>query len=166
MATVGKLTMEAPGDREIVITRTFDAPRQMVFDAFTRPELVPQWLTGPPGSSMPICEIDLRAGGAYRYVLTGPGHPEMTIRGVFKQIVPPERVVATESFDPAWYEGENINTTTFTESGGKTTVTLRIECASKASRDGMLKTGMERGLAFSYDRLEAVLQGTERTKAS
>src|SRR5579862_9454229 len=122
MMTTGKLTMETIGDRAIVITRVFDAPRRMVFDAFTKPELVPQWLIGPPGSSMPICEIDLRVGGAYRYVLTGPGYPEMTIRGVFREVLAPERVVVTESFEPAWYEGENINTTTFVEAAGMTTV--------------------------------------------
>ena len=157
MTLVGKMTVDAPSDREIVMTRVFDAPREMLFDAFTNPELVPQWLTGRPDHTMPVCEIDLRVGGAYRYVWRGPDGMEMSSQGVFREIVPPERVVATERFEPSWYKGENVNTTTFVEAQGKTTVTLRIECGSKEIRDGMLKSGMERGVAFSYDQLEKIL---------
>src|ERR1700678_3475861 len=98
MGTISKLRIESPSDREIVMTRVFDAPRQMLFDAFTKPELVPQWLTGRPDDSMPICEIDLRVGGAYRYILRGPDGFEMSIQGVFREIVAPERVVVTEHF--------------------------------------------------------------------
>lgn len=157
MTLVGKMTIDAPSDREIVMTRVFDAPREMLFDAFTNPELVPQWLTGRPDHSMPVCEIDLRVGGAYRYVWRGPDGMEMSSQGVFREVVPPERVVATERFEPSWYQGENVNTTTFVEAEGKTTVTLRIECGSKEIRDAMLKSGMERGVAFSYDQLEKIL---------
>jgi len=157
MTLVGKMTIDTPSEREIVMTRVFDAPREMLFDAFTNPELVPQWLTGRPDHSMPVCEIDLRVGGAYRYVWQGPDGKQMSSKGVFREVVPPERVVATERFEPSWYEGENINTTTFFESGGKTTVTLRIECGSKEIRDTMLKSGMERGVAYSYDELEKML---------
>jgi len=157
MATISKFRIEAPGDKEIVMTRIFDAPRQMLFDAFTNPELVPQWLTGRPDHTMPVCEIDLRVGGTYRYVWRGPDGQEMSAKGVFRDVSPPERVVATERFEPSWYEGENVNTTTFIEAGGMTTVTLRIQCASKEVREGMLKSGMEQGVAYSYDHLERIL---------
>ena len=157
MTLIAKLMIDTPSDREIVMTRVFDAPRDMLFDAFTNPELVPQWLTGRPDHSMPVCEIDLRAGGAYRYVWRGPDGKEMSSKGVFREVAPPERVIATERFEPSWYEGENVNTTTFIEAGGKTTVTLRIECGSKEIRDTMMKSGMERGVAYSYDELEKML---------
>ncbi|HSY13593.1 MAG TPA: SRPBCC family protein [Verrucomicrobiae bacterium] len=166
MGTISKFKIEAPSDREIVMTRVFDAPRQMLFDAFTKPELVPQWLTGCVGHTMPICEIDLRVGGAYRYVWRGPDGFEMSSQGLFREIVAPERVVATERFEPAWYKGENINTTTFVEADGMTTVTLKIECASRQVRDEMLKSGMDRGVAYSYDQLEKMLGEQMREKAS
>ncbi len=161
MTDLYKMTIDTPSDREIVMTRVFDAPREVLFDAFTNPALVPQWLTGPPDNTMPVCEIDLRVGGAYRYVWRGPDGKEMSSKGIFREVAPPERVVATERFEPSWYQGENVNTTTFVEAGGKTTVTLRIECGSKESRDGMLKTGMERGLAYSFDRLAAMLESKQ-----
>jgi len=166
MKNVGKMTLDAPGDREIVMTRVFDAPRQLVFDAYTKPELLQRWLTGRPDHSMPICEIDLRVGGAYRYVWRGPDGMEMTSRGVFRKVVVPERVVVTERFEPTWYEGEAVNTTTFVEQGGKTTVTLTMQCASKEVRDGILKCGMERGVAFSFDQLEDMLASLPEFKAS
>lgn len=165
MATISKFRVETPGDREIVMTRVFDAPRQMLFDAFTKPELVPQWLTGRPDHTMPVCEIDLRVGGAYRYVWRGPDGREMSSYGVFREVTPPDRVVATERFEPSWYQGENVNTTTFTEADGMTTVTLRIQCGSKEIRDGMLKSGMERGVAYSYDQLERILTSKSHAPA-
>jgi len=166
MATISKLRIETPSDREIVMTRVFDAPRQMLFDAFTKPELVPQWLTGRADHTMPVCEIDLRQGGAYKYVWRGPDGQEMSSYGVFREVAPPERVVATERFEPSWYHGENVNTTTFTEADGMTTVTLRIQCATKEVRDGMLKSGMERGVAYSYDQLERILAAKAQSQAS
>jgi len=166
MATISKLRIDTPSDCEIVMTRVFDAPRQMLFDAFTKPELVPQWLTGRPDHTMPVCEIDLRPGGAYKYVWRGPDGREMSSYGVFREVVPPERVVATERFEPSWYQGENLNTTTFIEADGMTTVKLRILCASKEIRDGMLESGMERGVAYSYDRLEQILTSRKQAKAS
>src|ERR1700740_2690854 len=93
------LTLTTPTEREIAMTRVFDAPRRLVFDAMTRPELVKRWLLGPPGWSMPVCEIDLRVGGTYRYVWRGADGTEMGMRGVYREIAPPERLVATESFD-------------------------------------------------------------------
>lgn len=91
------LKVEARGDREIVMTRVFDAPRRLVFDAFTKPELLKRWLTGPPGWTMPVCEIDLRVGGALRYLWRGPAGEEMGMSGVFREITPPDRIVGTEN---------------------------------------------------------------------
>jgi uncharacterized protein YndB with AHSA1/START domain len=166
MTDIGKMTIDTPSDREIVMTRVFDAPRQMLFDAFTKPELVPRWLTGRPDHSMPICEIDLQVGGAYRYVWRGPDGQEMSSKGIFREVVPPERVVATERFEPSWYEGELVNTTTFVEVDGKTTVTLHMQCGSKEIRDGILKSGMERGVAFSFDQLEKMLVSSSGWKGA
>ena len=99
MKDAGTLKLTTLGDREIVMTRVFDAPRRLVFDALTKPELVKQWLLGPPGWTMPVCEIDLRVGGAYRYLLRRHSDAtEMGMRGVHGEIVVPERLVATEKF--------------------------------------------------------------------
>src|SRR6267378_3438451 len=122
MKSMGSLKLTTRGDREIVMTRVFDAPRSLVFDAFTKPELVKQWLLGPPGWSMPVCEIDLKVGGAYRFSWRGPEGNEMGMGGVFREIVAPERFVATEKFDEPWYPGEALVTNTLAERGGKTTL--------------------------------------------
>lgn len=148
-----------PTDREVQVTRTFDAPRKLIFDALTNPELVKRWLLGPPGWSMPICEIDLRVGGAYRYQwrFDASGN-EMGMRGVFKEIAAPERIVATEKFDEAWYAGEALDTTVLVEKDRKTTMTLTVCYESKEARDTATQSGMERGMAIGYDRLEELLQ--------
>jgi len=111
------LKLTTRGDREIVMTREFDAPRRLVFDALTKPELVKQWLLGPPGWSMPVCEIDLRVGGTYRYVWRHTDGKEMGMGGVYREIVPQERVVCSELFDEPWYPGEALVTTTLAEGG-------------------------------------------------
>jgi len=155
-----KLT--APGDREIVMTRVFDAPRALVFEAMTKPELVKRWLLGPPGWTMPVCEIDLRAGGKYRYVWRNEkSGKEMGMGGVFREIKAPERIVATERFDDPWYQGEAIDTTVLVERGGKTIMTLTMLLESKEARDGVLKSGMESGVTVSYDRLEELLASSK-----
>ncbi len=146
------------GDREIVMSRVFDAPARLVFDACTKPELVKRWLLGPPGWSMPVCEIDLKVGGKYRYVWRRDSDgKEMGMGGVFREIAPPERIVNTESFDDPWYPGEALVTTVLVEQGGKTTFTQTMLMASREARDGVLKSGMERGVVASYERLDAVL---------
>jgi uncharacterized protein YndB with AHSA1/START domain/effector-binding domain-containing protein len=148
----------APSDREVEIERRFNAPRPLVFDAFTKPELVRKWLLGPDGWTMPVCEIDLRVGGKYRYVWhkasTGE---EMGMGGVFREVVRPERLVATEKFDHAWYPGEAVDTTAFVESGNDTDVRITVLYESKEARDTATRSGMERGMAAGYDRLEEVL---------
>ena len=154
MKNTGNLKLTTQGDREMVMTRAIDAPRRLVFGAFTKPELVKRWLLGPPGWSMPICEIDLRVGGVYRYVWRRDSDgSEMGMGGVYREIVSPERLVATEKFDQAWYPGESVSTTVFVEQGGKTTITQTVLYQSREARDAVLKSGMERGVAASYDRL-------------
>ena len=147
--------LSTPSDREIAIERDFNAPRTLVFDAFTKPELVRQWLLGPDGWKMPVCQIDLRVGGAYRYVWRqiSDGR-EMGMGGVYREIAAPVRVVATEKFDEAWYSGEAVGTLVLVEQGGITTITQTLLYQSRDARDGVLKSGMEKGVAASYDRLD------------
>jgi uncharacterized protein YndB with AHSA1/START domain len=171
MMNTGNLKLTIQGDREIVMTRVFDASRRLVFDAFTKPELVKQWLLGPPGWSMPVCEIDLKVGGKYRYVWRQDSDgSEMGMGGVYREIVPQERVVCTEVFDSAWYPGEAVGTLVFFEQGGKTTITQTVLYQSREARDAVLKSGMEKGVAASYDRLAELLAsgntGTEKEQAS
>jgi len=148
----------AHGDREIVVTRVFDAPRRLVFDAYTKPELVKTWLLGPPGWSMPVCEIDLRASGKYRYVWKNNNDgTEMGMGGVYREVVTHERIVATEKFDEAWYPGEAVDTIVLVERNGKTALTQTILYDSRETRDAVLKSPMQSGMAASYDRLEKFL---------
>jgi uncharacterized protein YndB with AHSA1/START domain len=150
--------ISTPSDREIQVTRVFDAPRTLVFEAFTKPELVQQWLLGPPGWTMPICEIDLQVGGAYRYLVRHETNgSEMGIGGVIREVVWPERLVATEKFDEAWYPGEALITTEFVEEGDRTRVTITVLYESMEARDTARRSGMERGMAASYDRVEELL---------
>lgn len=154
----GSLQVAAQGEREIVMTRTFAAPRALVFEAHTRPELVRQWLLGPEGWSMPVCEINLRVGGRYRYVWRrDKDGSQMGMGGVYREIVVPERLVCTEKFDQAWYPGESLNTLLLAEHGGKTTLTQTMRLESRAARDAILKSGMESGVATSYNRLDNLL---------
>jgi uncharacterized protein YndB with AHSA1/START domain len=157
MMNTGNFKVTTPTDREIAMTRVFNAPRHLVFGALSKPELVKQWLFGPPGWTMPVCEIDLRVGGAYRFQWRGPDGTEMGTRGVFREIAPPERFVATERFDDPWYPGEALITYVLVEHGGKTTLTLTVLYESREARDGVLKTPMEKGVAMSYDRLADLL---------
>jgi uncharacterized protein YndB with AHSA1/START domain len=150
-------TVTMPNDLEVAITRTFGAPRSLVFDAFTRPELVRRWLLGPEGWTMPVCDIDLRVGGAYRYVWHKEGVRDMGMGGVFREVVPGSKLVATEKFDDAWYPGEALNTTLFKENNAVTEVTIVVRYESKEARDIASRSGMERGMVASFDRLEDVV---------
>jgi len=150
------LKITTVSDREIAITRVFNAPRRLVFDAHTKPELVRQWLGAFAGWTMPVCEIDLRVGGRYRYLWKKDGE-EMGMGGVFREIVKPERLVATEVFDDPWYPGTAVDTSVFTEQNGRTTLTLTVRYESRAARDAVLQSPMETGLKASYDRLEELL---------
>jgi uncharacterized protein YndB with AHSA1/START domain len=158
MKNAAALQVKANADREIVMTRVFDAPRNLVFDAFTKPELLKQWLLGPPGWTMPVCEIDFRIGGSYRHVWRRDADgTEMGCGGVYREIVPPERLVQTERFDNPWYSGESLITTVLDEQRGKTTLTATMLYESRDAREGILKSGMESGVAASYDRLAELL---------
>ena len=152
------LKITASGDREIVMMRIFDAPRTLVFRALTEPELVKQWLLGPPGWSMPVCDIDFKVGGKYRYVWRRDSDgTTMGMGGVYREIVVPERVVATERFDQAWYPGESVGTFVLVEQAGRTTLTQTMMYESREARDAVLKSPMEKGVAASYDRLEELV---------
>jgi uncharacterized protein YndB with AHSA1/START domain len=158
---MGNLKITTPGDREIAMTRVFDAPCKLVFDAHIKPELVQRWLLGPPGWSMPVCEMDVRVGGKYRWVWRHDRNgTEMGMGGVYRDIMAPERLVATERFDEAWYPGEALNTLVFIEHGGKTTLTQTMRYESTAARDAVLTSGMEKGVAASSDRLADLLAST------
>lgn len=158
MKNTGTLKVTTPTDREIVLTRVFDAPRRMVFDAFTKPELLRRWF-GPRGWELVVCEIDLRVGGTFRFVLRGPDGRDMGMRGVYREITPPERSVHMESFDD--YPGESQVTTVLVEQGGRTTMTATVLYPSREVRDIVISTGMEHGAAESYDKLAELLASAE-----
>ena len=157
MNNPGTLKVTTPTDREIVMTRVFDAPRALVFDAYTKPELLKRWLTGPDGWSLEVCEIELKVGGAYRYVWRGPEGQKMGMSGIHREIVPPERIVITAMFDEDWTGGETINTLMLTEEGGRTTLTNTVLYSSKEARENALCSGMEEGMSAGYDRLAELL---------
>jgi uncharacterized protein YndB with AHSA1/START domain len=153
------LEVAALGDREILMTRSFDAPRRLVWRAFTEPALLRRWLLGPDGWTMTVCEIDLRAGGDYRYVWYHPQRKvEMGMGGRYVEIVPETRIVNTEVFDEAWYEGDMTGTLTFDEDGGVTTTKQVLRYDSRATRDAVLKSPMETGVKAGYDRLDDLLR--------
>lgn len=144
-------TFTLPSDREIAFTRVFNAPCRLVYDAWTNPTHLPHWLLGPKGWTMPVCEVDLRPGGAYRFVWRGPDGTDMGLRGVYQEIKAPERLVAKEAFDD--FPGETLNTLVFSEKDGKTTIRATILYPSKEARDAVLQSGMRDGLSESLDRL-------------
>ena len=165
MTQTGSLRITTPTDREIAMTRVFDAPRHLVFKAYTTPDLLKQWLGVHAGWSMAVCEVDLRVGGAYRYVWRNAQGMEMGMRGVFREVVPNERIVATEVFDQSWYPGEAVDTVVLTEQGGRTTLTLTVRYESREARDAVLKSPMEQGVAAGFDKLEQLLATAMRENA-
>ena len=158
MTKSAPLKVTTPSDREVVVTRVLNAPRAMVFDAHTKRELVQQWLLGPPGWTMPVCEIDLRVGGKYRYVWKHADGRSMGMGGTFTEIVRPARIVATQLFDEDWTGGETIVSTEIVEKSGKSTLTTTVRYVSREARDAALKTGMTTGMEAGYERLEELLQ--------
>lgn len=150
-----KVVVELPSDHEILITRTFDAPRELVYRAHTDPALVPLWW-GPKDTKTIVEQLDVRPGGRWRYVHQVEGAGEFVFSGEFREVVPNERLVQTAEFDQA--PGQVvIETTTFEERDGRTTITVLQQCPSKEARDAMLATGMDEGLNESYERLDAWL---------
>jgi len=156
MKNTGTLQVTTPSDREILMTRVFDAPRHLVFEAFTRPELLKRWF-GPRGHNLTVCEVDFRVGGRWRFVIRDPDGNDMGMRGVYREIDAPVRIVHTESFDGSSDGREAIVTTVFTQQGGKTTVRITVLSPSKAVRDAVIASGMEHGAAETYDKLAELL---------
>ena len=154
MKNTGTLKVTMPSDREITMTRVFDAPRRLVFDAFSKPELLKRWF-GPHGFSLVVCDVDARVGGGFRFELRGPDGKDMGMRGVYLEMVPPERSVHMESFDD--YPGESQVTMVLSEKDGKTTMTVTVAYPSREVRDMVAASGMEHGAAESYDRLADLL---------
>lgn len=154
--SVGTTMFTTPSDREIVAMRVFDAPRRLVWEAHTNPAHVPHWMTGPDGWTMPVCEIDLRPGGAWHFVWRQSDGTEMEMRGMYKEVTPPERLVNTESWGGDY--AETLNTLVLTEDGGRTTITTTVLYPSKEARDRALGTGMKEGWSQSYDRLDEYLR--------
>lgn len=149
------LEITTPSDREVVITRAFRATRQLLFDASTKPELLKRWLVAP-GRIMEVCDVDLRPGGAYRYVWRGPGRKDVGMHGVYREVTAPERFVRTEAWED-WDAGETLVTTTLTENDGLTILSTTVLFPSREVRDSVLKSGLEHGANDSFDKLEGLL---------
>ena len=160
--TTHTIDVTTPNDLEIRVTRVFDAPRTLLFDCHTQPELVRQWMLGPPGWTMPVCEIDLRVGGTYRYVWRSDSDSgEFGFTGEYREIRAPERVVHTERIDGGevveGIDGHALCTLELTEENGRTTLVHSMRFPTSATRDQALESGMTGGMAMSYDRLERVI---------
>jgi uncharacterized protein YndB with AHSA1/START domain len=161
MAFAGPLTVTTPSDREIVITRAFDAPRHLVFACYTQPSLIRRWLNGAPGWTMPVCEFEPRVGGKYRYEWKSPDGYVMAMSGVIREIEPVERIVSAEIFDEDWTGGETVSTILLAETDARTTLTNTIVYASKQARDGALATPMAEGMEMSFTNLDQVLKDVD-----
>jgi uncharacterized protein YndB with AHSA1/START domain len=161
MSDNNTLTVTASGDREIVIERTFNAPRALVFEALTQPELLKRWLLGPPGWTMTECESDLTVGGNFRHIWQHGDGNQLAMCGQYREIVPPERIVRTERFEVGCepQAGEQLATLVLTEHNAHTLMTIIVVFPSKEARDGAIASGMEHGAAASYDRLAEVIAG-------
>ena len=152
-----KVTVEAKGEREMVISRAFNAPKDLVLRAYTECKYLKRWMFGPDGWSLDVCNVDLTVGGKYRWVWK-KGDIEMGAGGEYREVSRPDRIVCTEQFDDPWYAGEAISTLTLDEKGGVTTLTNTMQYVSKEARDTVLQSPMEEGLSLSYDRLESLLE--------
>jgi uncharacterized protein YndB with AHSA1/START domain len=159
MTHSGKAKITLPADDQILVTREFDAPAELVYRAMTEPDLVRKWW-GARRGEMSVCEIDLRVGGKWRFAMTaGEGDMEVAFHGEFRELVPNERIVQTEAFEglPEGLDPDelaNVNTMTLTEDGGRTQMEVLIQCVNQESRDGQIASGMEEGMQESYDDLE------------
>jgi uncharacterized protein YndB with AHSA1/START domain len=154
-ASTGSTSYTTPSDREVLVTRVVNAPRRLVFAAWTEPRHVQRWLTGPEGWTMPVCEIDLRPGGRWRYVYRKASGKEMTLTGSVLEVESPERFVTTESWGPEW--PDTVNTLVLTESEGRTTIALTITYVSKEARDAALDTGAMDGMNRAFELLDELL---------
>ena len=155
-AKVGVTSYTTPSDREVVIARVVDAPRALVWKVWTDPDHIRHWMSGREGWTMPICEMDLRPGGKWRYVWRMPNGGEMTLSGEVREVVPPTRIVTTERWGPEW--PETVNTLTLTEARDLTTITITVLYPSKEARDAALKSGMKDGMDITFATLDALLR--------
>jgi uncharacterized protein YndB with AHSA1/START domain len=161
---IDKAEVIQPSDREVKVTRSFRAPRLLVYRAYTEPALLRRWLLGPPGWSMPICDMDVRVGGGYRWRWrSDQDGKEFGFAGTFREVQPPSRLVHTEAYDPGSVGGgypgpEALVTVTFAEDAGVTTVTTLIDFGSREARDAAVATGMTGGMEQSYQLLDRVLE--------
>ncbi|MEX2539886.1 MAG: SRPBCC family protein [Actinomycetota bacterium] len=158
----GTAVLTLPSDTQILVTREFDAPKHLVYKAYTTPELIERWWTAKRGT-MKVCEVDLRVGGRWRYVMDADGGFEVAFHGEYEELVPNERIVSTETFEGAFPEGHQygpgdyiLNTLTLVEADGRTTLTLLSECSTQEIRDTVISSGMEDGMQDAYDLLEQV----------
>jgi uncharacterized protein YndB with AHSA1/START domain len=151
----GASQYSTPSDREIRVVRAFSAPRRIVYEALSNPKHLPKWMTGPEGWTMPVCEMDLRVGGKWRFVYRMADGTEMTLQGSYREIVPMERMVSTESWGPEW--PDTLNTLELAESQGVTIMTLTVLYPSKEARDAALASGMKEGMDQGFAKLERLL---------
>jgi uncharacterized protein YndB with AHSA1/START domain len=155
--TSGTAKVTLPADDQILITREFNAPKHLVWRAYTTPELVKRWWAGDKGT-VTSADIDLRVGGAWRYVMTANGGFEVAFHGEYRELAAPERMVSTEAFEgiPDPDGNAALNTVTFTEKDGRTYFEILVECVDRAGRDAIIDSGMESGMQTSYDALEKI----------
>jgi uncharacterized protein YndB with AHSA1/START domain len=159
---IGETVFTTPSDNEIVGVRVVDAPRSLAWDVWTRPEHVPNWMLGPDGWTMPVCEIDLKPGGEWRFVWRRTDGTEMGMVGEYREIAAPIRLVTTENWGGDW--PETLNTLVLTEKDGRTTMTCTISYPSKEARDAATETGMLEGWSQSYDRLDEYLREIQKSE--
>jgi uncharacterized protein YndB with AHSA1/START domain len=164
MTNAETLQITTPTDREILITRVFNAPRRLVFEAWTNPEYIPHWMLGPEGWTMPVCEIDFHPGGSWHFIWLHSSGEKMAMRGVYREIQPPERVVYTESWGGDW--PETLDTLILSENSGETTASLTLLYPTKEARDKGLKSGMQEGMKPTFDRLEKLLPSMEISRSA
>jgi uncharacterized protein YndB with AHSA1/START domain len=158
----GKLTQERPGAKQLVITRSFNAPRDLVVKANTQPEYVRRWLLGPPGWEMPVCEMDLRVGGRYRWEWFYPAcNMRMGVKGEYLEIDLPHRIRVTQEFDDAWDGKQSMIETEFLERGAQTVMKLTITYESEEILERVMQSPMTSGMEMGYERLEALLNEME-----
>jgi uncharacterized protein YndB with AHSA1/START domain len=162
MSTHVSVNVTLPSDREIMLTRLFDAPRSMVFDCYTKPELLKRWMA-PEGWQLVVCDNDAKVGRTFRWEWQKAGG-NMGVSGVYREIVRPERIVRTELFDPDWTGGETVGTLLLAEHDGTTVMTMSVLYASRDARDSALEFGMKDGAAASYRQLDAVLAELSRSQ--
>jgi uncharacterized protein YndB with AHSA1/START domain len=156
MTTTRKAVVTLPTDTQILITREFDAPKDLVYKAYTTPELIKRWWSGDRGE-VTIADVDLRVGGSWRYVMTANGGFEVGFHGTYREIVPNERIVSTDVFE-GMPDGEAVETATFTEADGRTTLTILVQHQNQQHRDAHINSGMEGGMNEAFDHLEQVAQ--------